>query len=438
MEWFEIAGLIAPRPVLMLQGENDDIFPVRGARLAGRNVESLYTLLGLAGHARLDVIPGQPHAYSRPFRERMYGWMASSLLGGGSSAPVSEDELKTLPENDSRLQCDPDGSLMARAQSVISLARRRAEAAVAALGPGSGVRRLVTDLTAAPDGGADYLAASSYGKTAVTGGMIEKILFLSEIGQPVPALLWTPSGGGRIPTVIAADETGKEAIAVSGLPEALLNARYALLAVDLRGRGETLGQVTERRDNNFQYVANSVLFGFPLAGRRAFDLKRAVDFVAGRKDLTLDGLAVAGFGDDALPALLAAATDPRIARVAAGGFLSSFVSQVAGIPERPHEELVKLFNMSAVDRGRTNTGRYEFDLGSVIPSVLRAGDVAEIVSMLSPRRVLYCGTRDRGVAEEARLRRVADAAAPGQIRFEPGRTLDAAVLVEWLGAQEAR
>ena len=30
MNWFEIAGLIAPRPVMMLQGGNDGIFPIHG------------------------------------------------------------------------------------------------------------------------------------------------------------------------------------------------------------------------------------------------------------------------------------------------------------------------------------------------------------------------------------------------------------------------
>ncbi len=48
MEWFEIAGLIAPRPLLMLQGDRDNIFPISGARRAGHNAESVYALTGEA------------------------------------------------------------------------------------------------------------------------------------------------------------------------------------------------------------------------------------------------------------------------------------------------------------------------------------------------------------------------------------------------------
>ena len=76
MEWFEIAGLIAPRPLLMLQGARDNLFPISGARRAGHAAEALYGLLGKPDRARFGEVPGEPHAYSRPYRERMYGWMA--------------------------------------------------------------------------------------------------------------------------------------------------------------------------------------------------------------------------------------------------------------------------------------------------------------------------------------------------------------------------
>ena len=61
MEWFEIAGLSAPRPLLMLQGARDSIFPRTAARRAGRSTEALYTLLGHRNSARLDLIPNEPH-----------------------------------------------------------------------------------------------------------------------------------------------------------------------------------------------------------------------------------------------------------------------------------------------------------------------------------------------------------------------------------------
>ena len=126
MEWFEIAGLIAPRPVLMLQGELDSIFPLSGVRKAGRATEALYALLGVGGLARLDIMAGRPHEYSQPFRERMYGWMARHLLSEGSVAPIPEGDVETLAQDDPRLRCDPDGSLMARSKTVVQLAHEKA------------------------------------------------------------------------------------------------------------------------------------------------------------------------------------------------------------------------------------------------------------------------------------------------------------------------
>ncbi|MBL8221604.1 MAG: acetylxylan esterase, partial [Bryobacterales bacterium] len=114
MEWFEIAGLIAPRALLMMQGQNDGIFPISGARRSGHSVETLYALAGEKAQVRFLELPGQPHAYTRPFREPMYGWMVRHLLGQGSGAPISEPDISTMPERDSRLLCDPRGDLLAR------------------------------------------------------------------------------------------------------------------------------------------------------------------------------------------------------------------------------------------------------------------------------------------------------------------------------------
>ncbi len=135
MEWFEIAGLIAPRPLLMPQGERDEIFPISGARRAGRNTEALYAMLGHAGLACFDAIPAEPHAYSRPFRQRMYGWMLRNLRGEGNGRPVAEGDIQPLAEDDPRLICDAERNIVSQAPSVVTLARSLAEQAVAALPP---------------------------------------------------------------------------------------------------------------------------------------------------------------------------------------------------------------------------------------------------------------------------------------------------------------
>src|SRR6185503_20497670 len=98
-------------------------------------------------------------------------------------------------------------------------------------------------------------------------GVLEKISFVSEDGEYIPGLLWLPRRQQPAPTVLIVDDRGKQAVATSGLVEPLLKAGYAVLAVDLRGRGETLGRVSAGHNLNFRLLANQVLFGQPLAGR---------------------------------------------------------------------------------------------------------------------------------------------------------------------------
>lgn len=439
MEWFEIAGLIAPRAVLMLQGERDSIFPLSGARIAGRRVESLYSMLGLGGAARFDAIPGQPHAYSRPFRERMYGWMARHLQGEGTGAPLPEGEIQPVEERDARLFCYPPDGAMPRPASVVSLARRKAGELFASLRPeGSAETRkaageIVRELTAAPYDEPHYLHARTVRKGGASHAVPEKVYFVSEIGNPVPALFWAPRAGSRPRVVLMVSDGGKQAVAASGMVEPLLGAGLAVLAVDLRGRGELIVTPVSGRDANFHLIKNQILFGRPLAGRRAFDLTRAIDYLAGRSDVSLEDLAVVGLGDDALPALLAAAADQRVRRVAAAGYVTSFLSQIVQVPAAPREELIREWNSSAMRTGRLHAGPYDVDLASVIPSVLRHADLPDIVSLLAPRKVLFCQVRDREAAGADSFRQRFRRAAGPAVRFAPDQSLDAKLLLEWLG-----
>lgn len=121
-------------------------------------------------------------------------------------------------------------------------------------------------------------------------------------------------------TVIIASDLGKKSVAESELPGRLLAAGYSVVAIDLRGRGETLGYFGAHYDTNYRLAGNQILMGQPLAGRRAFDLMRAMDFLASRTDLASNSIALIGLGDDALPALLAAAVDRRVQRLVLAKF----------------------------------------------------------------------------------------------------------------------
>ncbi len=446
MEWFEIAGLIAPRAVLMLQGDQDDIFPISGARRAGRNTEALFTLLGYGRQARFDEIAGQPHAYSRPFRERTYGWMLHHLAGEGDAGSLAEGQINPLDERDPRLICDPDRAVLSGKPSVVEWARREAERTLTApvrdpKETRAAVQTLVDGLSTSPDPDAHHLMPHSFQKLAVSGGFLEKVYFLSEVGLPIPGLLWYPASRPPFPTVVIVNSRGKEAVAESAWIGPLMQRGFAVLSVDLRGRGETLGSVGSRRTNNYHFVVHSLMWGYPAAGRRAFDLKRTVDFVARRPELSLKDLVMVGIGDETLPVLLAAAADNRIRRVACGDYFSSFASQMTAAPASSREELLRIWNASAMDWGVLDNGTFRVDLGSVIPSVLLTADIPEIASLIAPRRLLYCQIRDRGseaAVFRTRFAKVVSASASEETNWfshQPDKQLGPELLLQWLAAE---
>ena len=66
MEWGdmrEVAALIAPRPLLIINGKNDPIFPIRKARQVYRGLRKVYELLDAAGNLDNDFFDGS-HAWS--------------------------------------------------------------------------------------------------------------------------------------------------------------------------------------------------------------------------------------------------------------------------------------------------------------------------------------------------------------------------------------
>lgn len=66
LEWGEmrdIAALIAPRPLLVISGKKDPIFPIAATRQAFADLKEVYALLGATGNLEKDFFDG-PHAWS--------------------------------------------------------------------------------------------------------------------------------------------------------------------------------------------------------------------------------------------------------------------------------------------------------------------------------------------------------------------------------------
>lgn len=70
----EIVSLIAPRPLLILNGEQDLRFPIQGAREVVSRAGMLYRRLGAADALELFVSPAG-HEFADDMRQRAYHWL---------------------------------------------------------------------------------------------------------------------------------------------------------------------------------------------------------------------------------------------------------------------------------------------------------------------------------------------------------------------------
>ena len=447
MDLWEIEGLIAPRATRMLQGSYDYIFPISGSRIAGRKVEALFDVLGIGEKADYYEIPKYPHGYAQPFREAAYGWMMKYLMGKGDGSPIPEGDIKPLTPEEDYIYCYPPGSLFDNTPSVTDLAYAKGVKMVEMLPPltdskhKSEVEALVTGLTAPPSPDLDFLIPNVIDSLSDKGTVLEKVYFVSEMGQHIPGLFWLPKGvKPPYKVVIVVDDKGKAAVAESDIVDKILKTGHAVLSVDLRGRGETLGIINNGdRTNNYNFATLSMAWGEPLCGRRAFDISRTVDYLETRDDINFDDLTVIGNGSEALSALLATANDQRIKKLAMNGYLSSFVSQIRPEKVGSWEEWLKVWNQMAMSDGYLNTGEYTVDLGAVIPGVLKKADIADIVSLVAPRKVVLCDLKDSGSKEfgslfAKRLETAGKSVAAGKhwLTVAPNKSILDGVLVDFL------
>ncbi len=66
MEKYDVAGLIAPRPLVIVTGKEDPIYPLSAVRKAYRKAKAIYGAAGAAGNIRLVVGEGGHRFYKYP------------------------------------------------------------------------------------------------------------------------------------------------------------------------------------------------------------------------------------------------------------------------------------------------------------------------------------------------------------------------------------
>jgi dienelactone hydrolase len=364
----------APKPYLICSTK-EDFFPIEGARKTYQEGKRIYGLFGAEDRISWAVGPGG-HGMPLNVREAIYAWMSHWLKDKPGPAP----EPRIITEYEEDLLCTPTGQLATSlgGETASSLNIRRLSQLVPPR-PVTDLKERVLRLTRYQRS-AGALRVETQSQENGEGYRIERLVYHTEPGRFVPALLLTPEPArSRNRSILYVDDKGKSA------PDAVELAQfgYTVLALDLAGRGETAGVWKSYSDPWFgqdKIAWLALMVGRPLVGLRMDDILRGVDLLQERNLLYGDTCLGFGKGLSAIDLLHAAVVDSRIAGLTLEGAVISYAS----IARNPIHRRV-------------------FD--AVLPGVLTEYDLPDLVSALAPRLVRIVNARSQ-LGNPVRVRKV--------------------------------
>jgi hypothetical protein len=194
---------------------------------------------------------------------------------------------------------------------------------------------------------------------------IEKLLIERADEVPVPALLFLPEArAGKLPAVLYVSGHGKAADASPGGEiETLVKSGRAVLAIDVRGMGETAAVAPKAYWSKEYPIAYLALhLARPLLGQRVEDTLAALDVLAARPEIDAGKIEILGVEAAGPIALHAAALDGRLREVTLRRSIESWMDVVA-------------------------TPLSKNQLQQVVPGALTRYDLPHLVRAIAPRAV---------------------------------------------------
>ena len=321
MEHGDYVIMRAPKPTLMCVATRD-MFDIAGSWDSFREAKRIYGRLGFDNHMDL-VEADEPHGFSTHLRVGAVRWMRRWLLNTNDDIIEPDFPIRKDPE----IECSPKGQVMlmpgersvfdlnADAEKQFSAGRQELwtkapkSEALAKVREIAGVR----SLDQLPP-----LAHRAAGSVERQGYRVEKLVLEPEAGIVLPALAFMPPKPDG-DAYLYLHGQGKQADAAPGGPiEQLVMQGHLVLAVDLRGLGETEEKAKKWYSGSFGPAAgdfyDSYLLGRSLVGMWTEDALVCARFLAGYEAKgSPSKVHVVGVGAAGVPALHAAALEPGVA-----------------------------------------------------------------------------------------------------------------------------
>jgi len=311
------------------------------------------------------------HGYTLPRRLAAYAWFSKWLKGTEDDGVEPQITLASETE----LQCTESGEVSTSlgGETVFTLNQKRAMAAKASPALAADVLSAAREMSGfqKPTGPPKV---SSYGTIRGQGYRAEKLVYESEPGISIPAVLFVPDNKSASPeAIVYADGRGKSAI-IDRLAT-WMKSGTIVIAIDARGFGETAQKMdTAARDDHSwlgesSSITAALLLGKTMVGMRALDISRAVDVLETRAGIPVSNIRGVAVDGASVPMLFAAALDERFRSVELDRMLMSW--------------------QSIVD-SRLHRRAYE----QVIPGAIRRFDLPDLVRAIAPRPVVVRGLVD--------------------------------------------
>lgn len=324
MDHADYCMMRAPVPVLM-NVATKDAFPIDGAWTSFRHGKRIFTRLGYP--ERIDLVEYDgPHGWHKPMREAAVRWMSRWLAG--RDVDVREPEIQVLSLEDSYVTEKGQVMLVPGARSGFDLnldeyAQLQPERAKLWKTPETALQQVrqvagISSLSKLPPVKARRLKDAQDGTLTVERWVLEP-----EQGIVLPALLYRPAQESKGPLLFLHD-AGKQAEykTSEGTHSARAYAEqgYTVLAVDLRGLGETRSAKAQWYNKRFGDDGKLIMLAYLLeknfVGLRTNDLLASARWFLENEKLALDAgkLDMVAIGVPGLPALHAAAVEQALFR----------------------------------------------------------------------------------------------------------------------------
>jgi cephalosporin-C deacetylase-like acetyl esterase len=305
----------APRPTL-ISSTTGDFFDIQGTWDNYRQAKRVYARLGFP--ERVDLVEAEGgHGVQPANLIGITRWMRRWLLGKDDA--VTLEPITTRPEGE--LLCTEKGQvlLLPGERSVFALnaeiegrlaGQRRAiwektpkGEALAAVRKTIGVRQL-SDISPPKMVEAGRVDRADY--------HIDKFVLHTDSGVPLPGLTYHPQKPGR-DAYLYLHEDGKTADGAPGGPiEKLVMEGSVVVAIDLRGIGETAAGRPDALLGNSKTYFLAYLLGQSMVGLHTEDVLAGAQFVANYKTKTPRKVHLIGVGRAGIAALHAAALEPDL------------------------------------------------------------------------------------------------------------------------------